>query len=297
MTFADLAEKYLTEHARPRKRSWKDDHRLLRREVLPHWRHRAANEIERRDARELVQAVALRGVPIAANRLRALLHKVYAFAIEQEIVETNPITHVPRPGVERRRDRVLSAEEIRTVWAKLDDEAPPMAAAFRLRLITAQRGGEVHNMRWADVDLEAGWWTIPAEQSKNGLPHRVPLTACALTLLRALQETMQPHAVHVLAGARGKRQQSEAAARLTIPDFRGHDLRRTAASAMASAGVPRLVIAKVLNHAERDVTAVYDRHGYDAEKRKALETWARTLTAILANKRQVANVVPIERGR
>ena len=48
-----------------------------------------------------------------------------------------------------------------------------------------------------------------------------------------------------------------------LPDFRGHDLRRTAASGMASAGVPRLVIGKVLNHAERDVTAVYDRHSYD----------------------------------
>jgi len=52
-------------------------------------------------------------------------------------------------------------------------------------------------------------------------------------------------------------------------DFRGHDLRRTAASIMASAGVSRLVVAKVVNHVETGVTAVYDRHSDDAEKRAA----------------------------
>ena len=71
-----------------------------------------------------------------------------------------------------------------------------------------------------------------------------------------------------------------------MADFRGHDLRRTAATSMASAGVSRLVIGKVLNHAEKGVTAVYDRHSYDSEKRTALETWARTLTVILEKSRK-----------
>ena len=66
---------------------------------------------------------------------------------------------------------------------------------------------------------------------------------------------------------------------------------------MASAGMSRLVISKVLDHVERGVTAVYDRHSYDAEKRTALDSWARTLTAILKNQRQAANVVPIGRER
>ena len=67
-------------------------------------------------------------------------------------------------------------------------------------------------------------------------------------------------------------------------DFRGHDLRRTAASIMASAGVTRLVVAKVLNHVETGVTAVYDRHFYDAEKRAALDLWGRELQRILRKK-------------
>jgi integrase len=89
----------------------------------------------------------------------------------------------------------------------------------------------------------------------------------------------------VLDGARGKRQQAEAAATFTVPNFRGHDLRRTAASFMASGGIPRLTISKILNHVERSVTAVYDRHSYDAEKAAALAWWDARLHAILAQQK------------
>ena len=279
LTVGELAERYLVEYARPRKRSWKEDRRLLTHAVLPSWRHQAARDIQRADARALVQAVATRGAPIAANRLRALLHTLFGFAVAHEIVEVNPITHVPRPGIERRRDRVLTADEMRTFWSRLDDEPPPMVAAIRLRLVTAQRGGEIHDMRWRDVDRATRWWTIPAARSKNGLPHRVPLTDPALDLIDGLPSSAPEG--YVLAGARGKRQRSQAIARLGLDDFRGHDLRRTAASHMASAGVPRLVIGKILNHADPSVTAVYDRHSYDTEKRAALETWATALLAIV----------------
>jgi integrase len=100
--------------------------------------------------------------------------------------------------------------------------------------------------------------------------------------------------VYVLDGARGKRQQAEAAATFTVENFRGHDLRRTAASMMASGGIPRLTIAKILNHVERSVTVVYDRHGYDPEKRSALDWWDAKLTDILRNaQRGPARVVSI----
>jgi len=52
-----------------------------------------------------------------------------------------------------------------------------LAALLKVRLLTAQRGGEVAHMRWADVDLQSGWWTIPGSDTKNGEPHRVPLVA------------------------------------------------------------------------------------------------------------------------
>ena len=64
--------------------------------------------------------------------------------------------------------------------------------------------------------------------------------------------------------------------------FRGHDLRRTAASLMVGGGVPRLVVSKNLNHVETGVTAVYDRHSYDPEKRAALDYWGARLEQIVS---------------
>ena len=80
-----------------------------------------------------------------------------------------------------------------------------------------------------------------------------------------------------------------------LEDFRPHDLRRTAASCMASIGVPRVVIGKILNHVERDITAVYDRHGYDREKREALRRWGLELERIVAGEGQRAEVVEFRR--
>ena len=60
-----------------------------------------------------------------------------------------------------------------------------------------------------------------------------------------------------------------------------HDLRRTAASHMTGMGVPRLTVSKILNHIESGITAVYDRHSYDQEKRQALDLWADKLRKII----------------
>ena len=80
---------------------------------------------------------------------------------------------------------------------------------------------------------------------------------------------------------------------IRLDDVTPHDLRRTAASGMASLGIARLVIAKVLNHVENGVTAIYDRHGYDNEKRHALEAWASQLESILSGKPKADNVVTL----
>ncbi len=299
-TFGDFAKTYISEHAKPRKKSWKVDQMRLDIDVLPTWKHRPVKEITRRDVRELLDTIAARPAPIVANRVRSLLHKLFNVAIQLDVVELNPVTATRKPGVGQQRDRVLTHDEIRTFWTACEALPLEMRAAWKLRLLTAQRGGEVFGMRWQDVDLDDGWWTIPSSSSKNKLPHRVPLSTSALKIVTAvrahrneqLQAQKNPKPpMFVLRTARGKRQQAKAAATFKVDDFRGHDLRRTAASLMAGSGVSRLVISKILNHVERGVTAVYDRHSYDNEKKIALESWARTLTAIIDQK-DGANVVP-----
>jgi integrase len=302
-TIGDLAILYIEKWAKPRKRSWKADDNLLRRKVLPRWKQRAIVDITRQDVRQLVESVAEAGAPVVANRVASLVSKMFAFAVDRDPVAMSPAVRIPRPAQERARDRVLTETELQTLWQAFNTLNAPMAAFYKLRLLTAQRGGEVALMRWTDIDLEPGWWTIPAEQSKNRLAHRVPLTGPAVSILAALLSVAHKDAMCVLgahqrkagAGARGKRQQAIAAATFGVNDFRGHDLRRTAASIMAAGGVPRLTIKKILNHAERDITAVYDRHSYDPEKRSALEWWAAKLMAIVEN-RDPANVPPFTKG-
>jgi integrase len=289
-TVAEFAQVYVAEYAKPRKRSWKVDDMRLRIDVLPVWKHRLMRDITRRDVRELLDRIAARPAPIVANRVRSLLHKLFAFAVERDVVQANPVTATRRPGIEQQRDRVLTPDEIRAFWYACDRLTLQMASYWRLRLLTAQRGGEVIGMRWDHVDLSAGWWVIPATSSKNKLAHRVPLPPPALEILKSLraasddalkrQKNPTPSAF-VFRWARGKRQLAEAAATFGVPDFRGHDLRRTAASLMTGGGVSRLTVSKLLNHAEAGITAVYDRHSYDAEKRAALDWWAQRLAAII----------------
>jgi integrase len=306
-SFAELAKEYLDHHAKPLKKSWRQDERVINQELLRRWKHSKPSDIKRADVRALLQGIVDRGSPVQANRTLALVRKMFNFGIEHDWVEQNPCNQVKRMGKEVSRDRVLTPDEIRRVWAALDNEEPPIRAAFRLRLITAQRGGEVLQMRWEDLDLDAGWWTIPAARVKNGRQHRVFLTDEAVAILRDLKAWYEQRIAQVNPGRVRKHKKPLVMSDLVFPSdrpteaiawvqkaaqrirdasgvqFVPHDLRRTAASLMSGSGVSRDVLKKILNHVDRDITAVYDRYSYDNEKRKALIAWGRLLHQILTN--------------
>lgn len=281
VTFGELAADYIENHAKRKKRSWREDQRILRVDLLPHWEARCAAEIDRRDVNDILDLILQRGSPIMANRTKALVSKIYNFGIGRGLVEHNPSLGVPQPAKARQRDRVLTEDEIRAVWRALDEQDSVMAATFKLRLLTAQRGVEVLTMRWQDIDGE--WWTIPAAVAKNGLSHRVPLSPQATALLTELPsaganfEWVFPSPKKHGRPIAHVQKAAERLVKRSGVHFVPHDLRRTAASHMTSIGIPRLVVSKILNHVEQGVTAVYDRHSYDAEKREALDHWGEHL--------------------
>jgi integrase len=298
-TVESFAKIYVAQYAKKRLRRWKDIETAIQKDIVPAWKHTLMKDVTRRHVRELLDQVAERA-PITANRLRALLSRMFNIAIKLDIVEYNPVAGTDKPTKERSRDRVLAPEEIRRLWHACDALAPEMAAFWRLRLLTVQRLSEVRSMTWSELDLTNGVWTIPAARAKNALSHRVPLSPSVITILTALrtaedarlQAQKKPTpSPFVLRSARGKRQAREAAATFGLTDFGGHDLRRSAASYMASSGTPRLVISKILNHVEKGVTAVYDRHSYDGEKKIALDGWDRTLARLLEPQASQDNIV------
>ena len=234
-----------------------------------------------------------------ANRVLASVRKIYNWAIGQDLVENNPCFKLPAPSKERRRDRVLSNEELKKVWTALDnDKSSVIADAFKMRLLTAQRGGEVLSMRWSDIDLNARWWTIPVERSKNKMPHRVWLSNPAMSILKS-RKAGDKESSWVFPGRREgqpivetKRVLESIRTASGVKEWRGHDLRRTAASNMTAMGIPRFIVGRVLNHAEPGIRAVYDRHSYDAEKKDALDKWAAKLTRIVSELKVVGESEP-----
>jgi integrase len=315
-TIANLVEDY-EKHAGGR-RSWPETNRILQNEILPSWRNRAVKDITRADVRQMIER-KVETAPIMANRLLARVSRLFNFALEREWIEANPAARIRKPAEERSRDRVLEDDELRALWKALqeteaeDDDGnalnrlvPALNDAFQVMLLTAQRCGEVCRMRWEDLDLKAGWWSIPGAFTKNGADHRVPLSRPALDILKRREKTKKPDAVFVFVtrtkrsvAARAKKAASFLSVGLPFA-FRAHDLRRTAASRMAAAGIPRDHIAHVLNHrsvTRATVTAIYDRYTYDVEKRTALETWARSLEAVTSGKRARSKVVSLATKR
>src|SRR5262249_9496546 len=185
--------------AREKKGSWPEQGGTFENEVLPAWRHRRVQDITRRDIRALVFRKA-ETAPIMANRMLARISRLFSFAVERDWIEANPALRIGKPADEKSRDRVLSREELRELWTALhqaeatDGHGKPLIRlsqtlndALLVMLLTAQRSGEVCRMRWQDLDLAGGWWTIPAEASKNQDPHRVPLVRQALEVLKRRQ--------------------------------------------------------------------------------------------------------------
>jgi integrase len=306
-TVAVLAAEYLEKWAKPRKRSWREDERILKKDVLPEWGRRKAREITRRDVIRLLDDIVDRGAGIMANRTLATIRKMFNFAVSRDIVPVSPCQAVRAPAPEQRRDRVLTVDEIRALWHGLEGAkrmAEGTKLALKLQLVTAQRKAEIVSAAWQEIDFTDKWWTIPPEKAKNKLAHRVPLSPLALELLQAAKKIsgdspwlfpspqtdrhITPEAVdHAL-----RRAGLEALGFTFVP----HDLRRTAASHMTGMGISRLVVSKILNHVERGVTAVYDRHSYDNEKRQALEAWGHRLQNIIQGAEEEGKVIPLIRG-
>ena len=167
-------------------------------------------------------------------------------------------------------------------------------------------------MRWTDLNFDDKSWTIPRAVTKNKKgDHVVPLADAVIETIRSLPritvrhpETGKPTLSKLVFTTSGitpisgfgraterlqKHMMAEAAKGATEGDdapavapFTIHDLRRSAATGMARLGSSHFVIARILNHADASVTGIYNRHDYIAEKRAALDAWAKHV-ATLAN--------------
>jgi integrase len=279
-TVSALAEAYIRSLAKLR--TAPEIERRLRRDVLPIIGHIPLAELHRRDVTRVIDA---KSAPIAARRAFEDCRTMIRWAVARGDLDHSPIDGLAGPPISKPRTRALTDDEIRLLWLRL----PILRSAsyqqiLKLCLVTGQRLGEVSGLRPSEIDLDRRVWNIPAERSKNGHPHTVSLSPLALSIIRDLPPTGVV-ARHISQAVQ------RAQPRFGLAQWTPHDLRRTALSKMAELGVPPIVIGHVANHrttTKAGVTlGIYIQHGYEREKRDALELWASRLEGIVAGSAKV----------
>ncbi len=261
-----------------------------------------AYELRRSHIAEMTDWIEDKAGPVMADKCRAYTRKALSWYAERDDQFNLTAAFVrvePRANQkERARTRVLSDDEIRIVWPVLD-QAGTFGAMVKMLLLTAQRRDEVAHMRRNEVDTD-GIWVIPAERYKTKRPNHVPLSKAALALIEAQPKPGDcdltfPSRVKTpysgFAKSKAKLDKAILAATNTyakagtkvdpLPNWTLHDLRRTAKTLMARAGVRPDISERVLGHVITGVEGTYDRHSYADEKRDALEKLAGMIDRIL----------------
>jgi len=327
---ADLVENVLDEFHRRhvqknnRPSSIKESKRVIEKEIKPKWRGRVIQSITRRDVITLLDGFADRGAPVMANRVLALLRKFFGWCVERDILVSSPAANIRPPAKEESRDRVLTHEEIRLVWAAANKIGWPFGSMVQLLLLTGQRRDEVSAADRSEFHLDAKepYWLIPKERAKNNTGHEVHLTPTAVDIITSLPKVdgkgnyllstngdtpvsgfsrakanLDAEMLAIATQEATERDPEENAP--TLAPWRLHDLRRTVASGMASIGIGVHVIEQVLNHKSgtiRGVAAVYNRHSYSDEKRRALTAWGNYLLEIVGAEAP-DNVIRLQGGK
>jgi integrase len=285
----DRYRAHLEKHKSPK--SARNDSYLFN--ALP-FKHHRLDSVTLEDVKQLHGKLSESG-PVWATRVCQFLRRLFNYATDElGYTGMNPV-RLRRAGQDERwtdrrikcvkipreesRDRRIEAREMPAFLKALDtDPDHDFKHLIHLLLYTAQRRGAVQSMRWADLDLERGTWSIPAEAMKQGKAVRVPLIRRAVAVLRLRRKwnrRRETPSEWVFPSKRGKlKHMTEPKKnwwalrkRAGIPDVTLHDLRRTTASWAADAGVSDRIIKAMLAHKVdrfKDVTGVYSRPSLDA---------------------------------
>jgi len=306
-TFVQLADRYIEEYAKARKRTWKKDKRLLEKNLIPALGRRKAQMITRAELRAELNRIKNRPAPIEANRTHEVVRKLYNWAVDEEILTENPAFKLPKPADEVSRERTLTPDEIQAFWQALETARPIVRGVFRMMLLGVQRRNEVTRMRWPDLDRRENWWNLPAEFTKTKRPYRVPFTPLMLEIIREIEELkLDPIWVFPRTNGGGPVPETNVTRPFRtliknagIAHFVPHDLLHTATSHMTAMGISEFDVGKVRHHTSRDSktsTSRYNHYQYDREKRRALDLWNARLLDIVTGKSPTSNVVELARA-
>ena len=293
-TFGGELIRYLSrKRAAMKPRAFAEVERHLMNHAKPLHRMRLG-EIDRRTVALRLAEIEEASGPVARNRVRSSLSALFAWAITEGFIETNPVTGTAKAEEGGGRERVLSPTELAEIWAAFEDDQ--FGDIVKLLILTGQRREEIGGLRWSEVDFKRGLIVLPPARTKNKRLHEIPLSALA----RAILKRQTRHRDFVFGIGKGgfsgwsdckarldqrvlaERQDAKPKAKPLL-EWRLHDLRRTAATQMAELGVLPHIVEAILNHVSghrAGVAGIYNRAKYEVEMREALERWADHVRAI-----------------
>lgn len=235
---------------------------------------------------------ALEAIPGKSARAHALkdIRAFFNWCVPRYLA-TSPAAGLkmePQPS----RDRVLTSDELKRVWAAAETMGYPFGTIVRLLILTGQRKTEIGGMRWEQVHGDRV--ELPATLVKNGRSHSFPLGPAAIALLPKARKSGP---VFTATGSRDPYNGYTYHLKLLqkasqTTDWTLHDLRRTFATGLAEMGTPIHVTEKALNHVSgtlSGVAAIYNRHNYATEVRAAVELWEKAVLRIVAQRQIQSN--------
>ncbi|MGE5525325.1 MAG: tyrosine-type recombinase/integrase [Rhodospirillaceae bacterium] len=272
--------------------------------------HLAARDITPADLVDIVEHASQKSLHVARLVLIAL-REVFAHGIARHVIESNPCAHIRAKAIigappSRRQRIMLSDDELRAMLPALPRIGRSNELAIKILLATCTRIGELTHAEWRHIDFERQQWTIPAEISKNRKPFVIPLTQPVTEWFMELKQLAFNSKFVLPIRQRHKSRQGDAPMEATSLNaaidrlckslksacrrFSPHDLRSTARSHLGALGVDVLIAERCLNHSLGGLVAVYDKHDYVAERRKALTLWNKKITAL----EKGGNLVPLK---
>lgn len=297
-TVRDMCAYYWGDYARSnglKQKTVNDAKHLLQRFVLPEIGALKVSEVRGADIRKLHADARDAVRRYQANRLLAVLSRVFSLSVEEEYRTTNPCKGVKKFPEDQRTRHLSEAEVARLLDACDRAEDRAAADAVRLLLFTGARLQEVLKAPWSQFDLDRGVWEKPSSHTKTKRQHRVELGAPALAVLRRMR-TQSPWGRFLFPG----RQRPDSAeerprsdlkrpwARITadagLDDVSLHDLRRTTASFMLDENVPLTVIGAALGHSQIATTQRYARLRQSAQQEGVNRATERMLGAQVMRK-------------
>jgi integrase len=220
--------------------------------------------------------------------------RVWRFAETRALVDTSCIAPLTRKDFDarpRKRDVVLSIDEVAELWRALGDTSRCTAdavtiAALRLLILTGQREREVTDAEWDEFDLDAGAWKIPAHRTKSRRAHLVHLAPQALVILEQLKATARKRRHVFPSPLRGDQpiygrsvnnallMMFKRGALPKVTPCHVHDLRRTLITRLPDLGFEPFLGHKIANHVLPGVLGHYNHNEYLPQRRSALTSWA-----------------------